>query len=144
MEYVGKKMIVDTKKADGSVFFYKDYFEFVPRYDSQKQFGFSIYYKDVVSMNVSKGIKCVTTIKLTDDKTCFLYNHRPDTLVALINAGRDAVKNGTDYVDADFTVKNEPLTNEEIDKLTKLNELHKSGVLSDEEFEAQKNYILHK
>ena len=36
------------------------------------------------------------------------------------------------------------LTNEEIDKLTKLNELHKSGVLSDEEFEAQKNYILHK
>lgn len=144
IEYIGKDMVCDSRKADGSIHFEKDYFEFRPRNLCDKKFEFRVNYKDIKEVRGYKGIKSRVEVE-TNETTYYLYIYKMNTLVEILNTAKNAVIENQEAVDIDLTKKEkEPLTEEQLDKLTKLNQLHKDGVLSDAQFEEEKNLILNR
>ena len=142
-DYVGKNMVCDTVDVDGGVRFEKEYFGFYPR-------GFVdptivIKYEDIKNIKYASGIKKRVDI-ITDKRTYQFYLYKANTFIQILNQARkDISMNDGVSPENDFTKKEqEPLTNEQIDKLTKLSQLHKDGVLSDEEFNKEKNLIINR
>ena len=79
----------------------------------------------------------------TAEGTYRFYMYKLNTFEDFINQGRKYNSMGGDVVEAEV-VKATPLTDDELNKLSKLNELHKDGVLTDEQFEKEKNLILNR
>ena len=146
MSYVNQRMIIDTPKADGNVYFFQDYLEFRARDSRLDKNNFVIYYDDITSIENYTGIKKTVVLVLKDGRRQYFYMYKNNTFIALVNEGRNRnVVEAETVVDA--TVKEEKkkeITQEDLDKLAKLNELRKDGVLSDEEFNQQKANILDK
>ena len=142
MDFIGKKMIIDTDEADGGVYFYDQYFEFISR---DQQYKFTYYYKDIVDVIIRRGIKSKVTIKFKDNSERRFYMHKVNTFVALINSGREYNKKG---VDIDLTAhQKEENTSKEVDedllsKLERLNALKEKGAITEEEFEKLKKEII--
>lgn len=139
MEYEGKKMIADTDRGDGGVYFEKEYFEFRPRDLSKKKDIFRIYYKDIISTQIRRGIKSTVFVELKSGYVRF-YLYKVNTFVQLVEEGRKQYN----VVDVEVEKEEQPLTDAQIEKLEKLNKLHKDGVLSDQEFEKEKGLILNR
>lgn len=135
VDYIGQNMIVDTNAADGGVYFEKEYFMWKARDLNKSQFNLTIHYADIKSVIVVQGIKKRVEVTLNDGKTYYFYLYRSGTFVELINAGREAnrqiIENGSAVI-----------SDSDLDRLSKLNQLHKDGVLTDEQFEAQKKEIM--
>lgn len=143
-DYVGKKMICDIKEADGGVYFEREYFEFRPRAIEDRKYQFKIYYKDIISVQGYKGIKSTVAVQVAKGYYKF-FMYKMNTFIELVEAGRK----GYNIVDVDVDTtepvnSKEPLTDAQLDKLSKLNQLHKDGVLSDEQFEEEKSLILNR
>lgn len=141
MDYVGKRMICDMDKADGNVLFEREYFTFVPRNVDLKKYELTLYYKDITKIRGYKGIKSTVCVDV-GSTTYRFYLYKMATFIEMLESGRK----GYNVVDAEVIneSKQEPLSNEQIDKLAKLAELRKSGVLSEEEFEKEKKLILNR
>ncbi len=137
VDYIGKKMIVDTKVADGSVYFEKDHFEWRARDLRRSQYDVSIKYSDVKDIFVSSGAKKRVDVTLVDGKVYHFYLYKGATFAQFINAGREACN----AIETNGTA---PISDEDLDRLSKLTQLHKDGVLDDNQFESQKNEILKK
>ena len=138
MDYIGKRMFVDTQYADGNVHFHEDYFEFLARNRNLSCYDLIIRYEDIDKIEQFNGIKKTVIITTKDSKRHFFYMYKMATFVALINAGihKD--------VPSEESKKDRAIDADDLNRLSQLNELHKSGVLSDEEFETQKNLIMEK
>lgn len=147
MEYIGKKMIVDTPKADGGVYFEKEYFEFRSRDARASSHNFKIMYRDIERIDNYTGIKKTVVITLKDGFRQYFYMYKNNTFIALIKAGMENNKE-EDIIDVEAKVeedvKSEEITEEDLRKLKELNELRKDGALSKEEFDKQKAIILEK
>ena len=143
MEYIGQKTICDTPRADGHVFFEKDYFEFRPRDARLADTVKRINYDDIVNMEYYRGIKKTVVVVLRDGTRHSFYMYKGNTFMALVQAGRDRNVVVSDAEPVRETPKRE-MSSQDIEKLTKLNELHTSGVITDEEFETQKELIMNK
>ena len=137
VEYIGKNMIVDTRAADGGVYFEKERFIWKSRNYNPK-LDIIIYYKDIKDVVIISGIKKRVDVTLNDGKMYNFFLYRSGTFVELINAGREACK---DQIEEKGSLE---MSDEDIEKLKKLSELQKGGVLTTEQFEAQKNEILKK
>jgi len=135
VEYIGKKMVVDTRAADGGVYFEKDHFTWSCRYGNPK-LDIVIYYKDVCDIIIYNGEKKRVEVTTTDEKRYDFFLYKAATFVEFIKAGIEYSKN------PDTTVV--PINNEDLIRLQQLSELHKDGILSDEQFENQKNLIMKK
>lgn len=134
--YDGKKMIVDTEKYDGGVYFHKDHFEFIPR--RFKEATIKIEYTDIEKVDYRHGIKSVVRVYLKDGKHHDFYMHKLATFLEILKSAIE------DHKVIDLT-KKEPIkeiSKEDIEKLEKLLELHKAGVLSNEEYQSQKDIIM--
>lgn len=139
-EYVGQHTVADMDRADGNVYFEKEYMEFRPRSYEQRNLGVKIFYKAITDVKGYKSLKSTVAVETTSGVFKF-YMYKMNTFIELVNAGRK----GWNVVDAEVKeVKKEPLTDAQLDKLAKLNELHKQGVLTDEQFEEEKNLILNR
>ena len=134
-------MICDMDKADGNVLFEKEYFDFVPRSYNEKQYEQRIYYKDITNVRGYKGIKSTVCVDV-NSTTYRFYMYKMNTFIELVESGR---KNWN-VVDAEVVkeTKQEPLSDAQLDKLAKLADLHKNGILTDEEFEKEKNLIINR
>ena len=141
MDYVGKRMICDMDKADGNVLFEKEYFDFVPRSYNEKQYEQRIYYKDITNVRGYKGIKSTVCVDV-NSTTYRFYMYKMNTFIELVESGR----NNWNVVDAEVVkeTKQEPLSDAQLDKLAKLADLLKNGILNDEEFEKEKNLIINR
>ena len=141
MDYVGKRMICDMDKADGNGLFEKEYFDFVPRSYNEKQYEQRIYYKDITNVRGYKGIKSTVCVDV-NSTTYRFYMYKMNTFIELVESGR---KNWN-VVDAEVIkeAKQEPLSDAQLDKLAKLADLHKNGILTEEEFEKEKNLIINR
>ena len=141
MDYVGKRMICDMDKADGNVLFEKEYFDFVPRSYNEKQYEQRIYYKDITNVRGYKGIKSTVCVDV-NSTTYRFYMYKMNTFIELVESGR---KNWN-VVDAEVIkeAKQEPLSDAQLDKLAKLADLHKNGILTEDEFEKEKNLIINR
>ena len=137
-EYVGKTMIVDMRVADGGVTFEKDHFVWKARYDTNLQNKVVINYKDIKEVKVdrSNNKKRVAVI-LNNDKVYYFYLYKVDTFIELIEAGKEGVK----ALESGDTL---PISDDDLNRLSKLTQLHKEGVLTDAQFESQKNEIMKK
>ena len=140
MNYIGQKMICDMKYADGSVHFEKEYLEFLPRNYGDRKHELIIYYRDIVDVKGYKGIKSTVVIQ-TNEKSYEFYLYKMNTFIDFVEQGRKKW-NVIDLTSDDK--KQDALTDAQLDKLSKLNQLHKDGVLNDEEFEKEKNLILNR
>ena len=137
-EYVGKTMIVDMRVADGDVTFEKDYFVWRARRGSNLQNKVVIYYKDIKWVNADRSSnKKRIAIILNNDKVYYFYLYKLDTFLELIQAGKEGVK----AIESGETL---PISDDDLNRLSKLVELHKEGVLTDSQFESQKNEIMKK
>lgn len=136
-KYIGENMIVDTNNADGGVYFEKEYFLWKARDLNKSQYNLTIRYDEIKDVVVVQGIKKRVEVTMKDGKTHYFYLYRSGTFVELINAGREA----NNYIDATRPAQ---MSDEDLDRLTKLSQLHKDGVLTDEQFEAQKKEIMNK
>ncbi len=137
VDYVGQKMIVDTRRADGGAYFEKDKLVWKARSLSDSKYNVSIRYEDIEELCIIMGTKKRVDVVTKDKKIYSFFLYKADTFVELINAGREAVKK---RAEDGFT----PMSTEDVDQLFKITELHKAGVLSDEQFEIQKNSIMSK
>ena len=145
LNYIGQRMIVDMTTADGNVFFDKEFFTFKPRDPHLVSlYTVTIYYRDIKYIHGRRGIKSTVEVVTQYGKYDF-FVHKMNTLMELIQQGIDYSRSvKPDVVDADFTKKEEPLSNSDIDKLTKLSQLHKDGCITDAEFEKEKSLILNR
>lgn len=147
MTYVGQRMIVDTPKADGNVFFHEEFLEFRARDSRLASCNFEIAYDNIDKIENYTGIKKTVVLVLKDGYRQYFYMYKNNTFIALVNEGR----NRKVVVDAE-AVEVEPakeekkggISQEDLDKLSQLSQLHKDGALSDEEFAQQKALILDK
>lgn len=129
-------------KADGNVLFEKEYMDFVPRAMELKKYELRIYFKDITKVRGYKGIKSTVCVDV-GDKTYRFYMYKMNTFIEMVESGRKGY-NVVDAVVIDPKNEQAPLTNEQLDRLTKLSQLHKDGVLSDAEFEKEKNLIINR
>ena len=146
MDFIGKKMIIDTDEADGGVYFYDQYFEFISR---DLAYKFTYYYKDITDVIIRRGIKSTVTLKFKDNSQRKFYMHKVNTFVALINSGREYNKEG---VDIDLTKKDERVKEEEntsnevsddlLSKIERLNALKEKGAITIEEYKKLKKEII--
>ena len=146
MDFIGKKMIIDTDEADGGVYFYDQYFEFISR---DLEYKFTYYYKDITDVIIRRGIKSTVTLKFKDGTQRKFYMHKVNTFVALINSGREYNK---ESVDIDLTKKDEIVKEEEntskevsddlLTKIERLNALKEKGAITIEEYEKLKREII--
>lgn len=137
IDYIGKKMIVDTDGADGGAYFEKEIISWKARDPSQQSRNFEIKYSDIRKITTYNSMKKKVVLTLADGSERSFYMYRSGTFVELLKAGIDACK----YAESHGNV---PLSNTDLDRLSKLNGLHKEGVLTDEQFEFEKNEIMKK
>lgn len=135
-------MRIDTFDADGEVEFHETYFEFIALRPYDEKYNFKVNYDDVKDIKISfwSFIKKTVIVETNDKKKMYFFMYKDNTFIALVNAGK---KRGL--------VKDEPKNNaakpispEDLDTLTKLNQLHKDGVLTEEELAQQKEIIMKK
>ena len=139
VEYAGKKMIVDTRSADGGVYFEKDHFLWKAR-GYNPRLDIDIYYKDIKEVIVVNGRKKRVEVYLHDGKRYDFYLYKAATFAQFINAGIEANK----HPEIEQKSESHAISDEDLNRLKQLSELHKDGVLSDEQFDTQKNEILKK
>ena len=137
-EYVGKTMIVDTRIADGGVTFEKDYFIWKARHDTNLQNRIVVNYKDIKEIKVDRSSnKKRVAVIMNNDKVYYFYLYKVETFLELIEAGKEGIK----AIESGETL---PISDDDLNRLSKLVELHKEGVLTDSQFESQKNEIMKK
>mgnify|MGYP003298972356 CR=1 FL=1 len=143
MEYVGQKMICDMRHADGNVLFDKEYIEFSPRNYNEKKYELRIFYRDITAVKGYKGIKSTVVIE-ANGKSYEFYMYKMNTFIDFVEQGRKNWNVVDIPTENNEEKKQEPLTDAQLEKLSKLSQLHKDGVLNDEEFEKEKNLILNR
>lgn len=137
-EYVGKTMIVDMRVADGGVTFEKDCFVWKARHDTNLQNRIVVNYKDIKEIKVDRSSnKKRVAVIMNNDKVYYFYLYKVETFLELIEAGKEGVK----AIESGETL---PISDDDLNRLSKLVELHKEGVLTDSQFESQKNEIMKK
>lgn len=137
-EYVGKTMIVDTRVADGGVTFEKDCFIWKARHDTNLQNRIVVNYKDIKEIKVDRSSnKKRVAVIMNNDKVYYFYLYKVETFLELIEAGKEGIK----AIESGETL---PISDDDLNRLSKLVELHKEGVLTDAQFESQKNEIMKK
>ena len=137
-EYVGKTMIVDTRIADGGVTFEKDCFIWKARHDTNLQNRIVVNYKDIKEIKVDRSSnKKRVAVIMNNDKVYYFYLYKVETFLELIEAGKEGIK----AIESGETL---PISDDDLNRLSKLVELHKEGVLTDSQFESQKNEIMKK
>ena len=136
-------MICDTRYADGNVYFHEDFFEFKARDSRFSSYDVQIRYEDITNIETYMGIKKTVVIVTKDGNRHYFYMYKMNTFVALVNAGRNKDVVTYDATEEASETKKE-ISSEDLEKLSQLNNLHKDGVLSDEEFESQKDIIMEK
>lgn len=137
-EYVGKNMIVDTRIADGGVTFEKDCFIWKARHDTNLQNRIVVNYKDIKEIKVDRSSnKKRVAVIMNNDKVYYFYLYKVETFLELIEAGKEGIK----AIESGETL---PISDDDLNRLSKLVELHKEGVLTDSQFESQKNEIMKK
>ena len=143
MEYINQKMKIDTLRADGWVYFTEDYLEFRARDARLASYNFQIRYDDITGIETYGGIKKTVVLITKDGGRHFFYMYKMNTFVAIVESGRKHEGTSTSTSSSSSTTER-PISSEDLAKLSQLNDLHKDGVLSDEEFERQKTLILNK
>ena len=137
VDYIGKKMVVDTKKSDGGAYFEKDYFEWRSRNTRRPDLTIRINYADIDDVRVVRGRKSRVEVYLNNGKVHYFWLYKALTFEELINAGRENIR----------TIEQQgisAISDEDLDRLSKLAALHKDGVLTDGEFTTQKEEIMNK
>lgn len=132
--YIGESMVVDTAKADGGAYFEVDHFVWKAR---DSMLSAKVFYADIENVYIIQGAKKRVDVVLKNKKYYSFFLYKAQTFVDLINAGRAAMKQKEE---TGFS----PMSDEDIDKLYKINQLHKDGILTDSEFEIQKNDLMKK
>ena len=134
MSFIGKRMNADRVGCDGSIFFEEDRLVWKPHANGPSVPSIEIPYLDIQNVQVVGTIKKrIDVITNTESLTISLY--RSETFVMLLNEAREAAKQKKDG-------KMAPISDDDMVRLKKLAELHDSGVLSDADFEDQKETIL--
>lgn len=145
-DYFDKSMICDSDYADGNVLFEKETMTFKPRSFDQRKYEFTIRYEDITEVKQYKGIKS-TVVLVTRNGTYNFHLYKMNTFVQQVESGRAYWR---DDIIIDATVKEapktdkKPLSDDDLEKLSKLAELHDQGVLSDAQFEEEKSIILNR
>lgn len=133
-------MRIDTMRADGMVYFFETYFEFKSRRPCKEEYDFKINYDDIKEIINSSGIKKTVTVLTNNGNKHSFYMYKNNTFIALINAGRN--RNIIEEKPSENSPKQ--ISPKDLDTLTKLNQLHKDGVLTEKELAQQKEIIMKK
>ena len=135
MELPYAKMICDSNKGDGNLFFYEEYCEWVNR--DQKS-SFQVYYRDIVDIDIRYDIKKTVIVKLENKSDVYFYLYKADTLKEMLIKAKKRI-NGEIVVE---TKKNKSSRYDYAEQLEKLTKLHDSGALTDEEYAVAKQKVL--
>lgn len=129
------KMVCDTSRSDGGIYFYKEYCEWVSRANTG---SFKIHYLDIDDVRINQGRKKEVVVCLKNGEKYYLYLYKADTLRQLLYEAIERLNNPVSEV-----VEVEESSKEDyISKLERLAKLHKSGDLTDEEFQLAKKKLL--
>jgi hypothetical protein len=135
IEYVGKRMNLDTSSVDGSVYFEKDLMIWKSK---DLKYTVEIKYSDIKNIRVfNDDIKKRVEICTEDEKTYYFYLYRSGTFLELVKAGITACEEIKEKGIAQ-------ISDADLERLSKLSSLRKDGVLTEEEFEIQKSEIMKK
>ncbi len=131
------KMVCDSDRGDGGIYFYEEYLEWRNR-DTGR--GFKIAYKNIKNYEVIYTQKKKVTIYTNSGEHVNLYLYKYEELLEVLSEMVERAKKGPKPEE----VKEEKIEDEEdiLTKLERLAKLHDSGALSDEEFQKAKDLIL--
>ena len=138
------KMIVDTPKADGGLYFYEEYMEWKPKAMSLQYLSFQIRYDNVQNVSVIPTRKKQIVITTKDGKVHTLMTYKEGHFFEIFNERLNKYEKAEKpAIEMKEEVK--ALPNQEEDTLAKLERLaalHEKNALTDEEFKAAKAKIL--
>ena len=137
------KIICDTRKCDGGLYFYEEYFEWVPRSAKYNHLKFKVRYDEIKDVNIIPSRKKQIDVTTKDGKTYSLFTYNADHFQSVV-----ATK--LNQIEANGTVEEEPKQvemkqDEKEDTfaaLERLAALHEKNALTDEEFKAAKAKLL--
>ena len=132
------KMVCDSDRGNGGVYFYEEYFEWVGRGTAS---GFRIHYKDIVDIKVLLTHKKRVTVILRSGESRNLYTYKYDNLVKFLKDGIER-SNEANVVDVESKDVKPEEKEDDLSKLERLAKLHNEGALTDEEFAKAKEKIL--
>lgn len=128
-----EKMVCDSDRGDGGVYFYEEYLEWLNR-DTGR--GFRIQYKNIEDVDVIMSQKKKIVLKLVGGQTENLYLYKYDQfmqiLTDLMNKAKGITKENVEPIGDGDTLT----------KLERLAKLHENGSLTDEEFKLAKQKVL--
>lgn len=137
------KMIVDTPRADGGLYFYEEYMEWKPRAMSLQHLSFKIRYEDVQNVNVIPTRKKQIVITTKNGETHTLMTYKEGHFFEIFN---ERVAKFEKAKPAEIELKPQEVKAEDnedtLAKLERLAALHEKKALTDEEFKAAKAKIL--
>lgn len=140
------KIICDTRESDGGLYFYEEYFEWLPRRANASYLAFKVRYDEIADFQIipSRKKQIIVTTKNGKKYNLFTYNadHFRNFVAAKVN---QLEAQGLQQQTTELETKAIELKNESEDTLAaleRLAKLHESKALTDEEFKAAKAKIL--
>lgn len=130
------KMVCDSDKGDGGIYFYEDYFTWIRR---DGVASLKINYEDIKEIKRTYSLKKRVTVCLKDGKFVNFYLYKADTLIKFLT---DAVQKKEVKESNSNSLPNKAVQEDDLDKLERISKLHDSGALTDEEFEKMKSKII--
>ena len=135
-----EKMVCDSDRGDGGIYFYEEYFEWIQR---DRGTGFRVWYKSIKDVKVVLSQKKKVIIITNQGQNINLYLYKYEELLEILYKRMEDVKNGLQPIDAEVSepASSQPevkKSEDDLAKLERLAKLHDSGALTDEEFTAAK------
>ena len=139
-----EKMVCDSDRGDGGIYFYEEYFEWIQR---DRGTGFRVWYKSIKDVKVVLSQKKKVIIITNQGQNINLYLYKYEELLEILYKRMEDVKNGLQPIDAEVSepASSQPevkKSEDDLAKLERLAKLHDSGALTDEEFTAAKKKVL--
>ena len=132
-----EKMVCDSDRGDGGIYFYEEYFEWLER---DKGTGFRIWYKSIKDVKVVMTQKKKVIILTQQGQSVNLYLYKYEELLKILYERMNASKEAP--IDAEVSKPEAKDDGDDLSKLERLAKLHESGALTDEEFAQAKKKIL--
>ena len=128
-----EKMVCDSDRGDGGVYFYEEYFEWIKRGEGN---GFRIRYNAIKDIHVVMTQKRKVIITLNSGAAVNLYLYKYEELLTILYRKMGKTNDVEDYTASS--------SDDFLPQLERLAKFHESGALTDEEFAKAKEKLLSK
>ena len=137
------KIICDTRASDGGLYFYEEFFEWVPRSAKLNHLKFRVRYDEIQNVDIIPSRKKQINVTTKSGQTYSLFTYNADHFQSVVASKLNALEAGAQKEEIkQVEMKQEEQKEDVLSALERLAALHEKNALTDEEFKAAKAKLL--